>query len=128
MTNDKYVGMEAHSATITAEVLNANGKVVSKSIMKTDPEQVRDYFRGMSGIVHVTFEEGAQAAWLYEIIKPLVAEVVVCNPRDNKLVQAGNKSDKIDAHKLASLLRMGELKAVYQGDARTRGLKEAVRS
>ena len=128
MTNDKYVGMDTHPASITAEVLNANGRVVSRSIMETHPEQIRDYFRGMSGTVRVAFEEGAQAAWLYEIIKPLVAEVIVCNPRDSKLSRSGNKSDKIDAHKLASLLRMGELKAVYQGDARTRGLKQVVRS
>ena len=128
MTNDKYVGMDAHPASIMAEVLNANGRVVSRSIMETNPEQIKDYFRGMSGVVHVTFEEGTQAAWLYEMIRPLVAEVIVCNPRDNKLVQSGNKSDKIDAHKLASLLRMGELKPVYQGEARTRELKETVRS
>lgn len=128
MTNDKYVGMDTHSATTVIEVLSANGKVVNKSIMETNREQVTDFFRGISGTVHVTFEEGAQAAWLYEIIRPLVAEVIVCNPRDNKLVQTGNKSDKIDAHKLASLLRMGELKPVYQGDASTQGLKEGVRS
>lgn len=129
MTNDKYVGMDVHPATIIAEVQNANGKVLNTTTMETNAEQVRDFFTGMSGRVHVTFEEGAQAAWLYEIMKPLVAEVVVCNPRDNKLVQSGNKSDKIDAHKLANLLRMGELKAVYHGgDAKTRGLREAVRS
>ncbi|MGI0018727.1 MAG: IS110 family transposase, partial [Nitrosotalea sp.] len=123
-----YVGMDAHSATISVEVLSADGKTVNRSVMETNPEQVMDFFRGMSGIVHVTFEEGAQAAWLYEIIKPLVAEVIVCNPRENKLIQKGNKSDKIDAHKLASLLRMGELKPVYHDTASTRGLKEAVRS
>src|SRR5262252_11157771 len=121
MTNDKYVGMDTHPASITTEVLNVNGRVVSWSRMETDPEQIRDYFRGMSGTVHVTFEEGTKAAWLYEIIKPLVAEVIVCNPRDSKLVQSGNKSDKIDAHKLATLLRMGDLKPVYQGEAKTRG-------
>ena len=62
MTNDKYVGMDAHVATITAEVLNGNGRVVSRSIMEANPEQIKDYFRGMSGVVHVTFEEGTQAA------------------------------------------------------------------
>jgi len=128
MTNDKYVGMDVHSATTTVVVLNASGKSVSESTMETGPEQFRQFFKGMSGAVHVTFEQGIQAAWLYQMIRPLVAEVIVCNPRDNKLVQTGNKSDKIDAHKLATLLRMGELKPVYQGDARTRGLKEAVRS
>jgi len=33
MTNDKYVGMDAHPATIMAEVLNGNGRVLSTSIM-----------------------------------------------------------------------------------------------
>jgi transposase len=128
MTNEKYVAMDTHPATIISEVQNTNGRVVSKSIMETKAEQIRDYFRGMSGTVHVAFEEGAQAAWLYEIIKPLVAEVIVCNPRDSKLSRSGNKSDKIDAHKLATLLRMGELKPVYQGDAKTRELKQVVKS
>ena len=63
----------------------------------------------------MTFEEGTQAAWLYEIVKPVVAEVKVCNPRRNKLLAVGNKADRVDAQKLAELLRCGQLKAVYHG-------------
>jgi transposase len=76
----------------------------------------------------VTFEEGAQAAWLYELIQPLVAEVVVCNPRENKLLKAGNKSDHIDVGKLGRLLRLGELKPVYQGTKSHQGLKHLAHS
>jgi hypothetical protein len=32
---------------------------------------------------------------------------VVCDPRENALLKEGNKSDKIDARKLADLLRGG---------------------
>jgi len=88
---------------------------------ETKAKTVRDFIKGISGRVHVTFEQGTQAAWLYDLIKPLAAEVVVCNPQHNKLVcGAGNKSDRIDANKLAMLLRQGGLKAVYQGEASTR--------
>jgi transposase len=76
----------------------------------------------------VTFEEGTQASWLYELIQPLVAEVVVCNPRENKLLKAGNKSDHIDVGKLAKLLRLGDLKSVYQGPRCSQGLKQLVHS
>src|SRR3989304_6889037 len=94
---------------------------------ETKAKTVRDFIKGISGRVHVTFEQGTQAAWLYDLIKPLAAEVVVCNPQQNKLVWgAGNKSDRIDANKLAMLLRQGGLKAVYQGEASTRSLKEHV--
>jgi transposase len=54
--------------------------------------------------------------------------VVVCDPRHNKLMQSGNKSDRVDAQKLAELLRLGSLKAVYHGDNGVRMLKELVRT
>jgi transposase len=63
---------------------------------------------------------------LYELINPLVAEVIVCNPRENKLMKAGNKSDRIDVAKMAKLLRLGELRPVYQGPAAAQGLKQLV--
>jgi transposase len=58
----------------------------------------------------------------------LVTEVVVCDPRHNKLLQSGNKSDRVDAQKLAELLRNGSLRAVYHGDHGGRTLKELVRT
>jgi len=42
-------------------------------------------------------------------VRPLVSEVVVCDPRHNRLLQSGNKSDRVDAQKLAELLRNGAL-------------------
>ncbi|MBA3355085.1 MAG: transposase [Pyrinomonadaceae bacterium] len=74
------------------------------------------------------FEEGTQANWLHEVVRPLVTEVVVCDPRHNKLLQSGNKNDRVDAQKLAELLRNGSLKAVYHGDHGVRTLKELVRT
>ena len=37
-------------------------------------------------------------------------EVVVCNPRRDALLKEGSKSDKVDARKLAELLRTGMLR------------------
>lgn len=127
MSRHKYVAMDVHSATTVSEVMDGQGKTLAKSIVETKAEEIKDFIRGLTGTIHVTFEEGVHAGWLYEIIKPLVAEVIVCDPRHNKLIQSGNKSDQSDAHKLAELLRLGSLKAVYHGDCGTRGLKEAVR-
>jgi transposase len=52
----------------------------------------------------------------------------VCDPRKNALLQAGNKNDRIDARKLADLLRTGLLCAVYHGENGARPLKELARS
>jgi transposase len=123
-----YVGMDVHRASIVMVVLNGAGKVVMQAVIETGAERVRSFLKQLRGKVCVTFEEGTQANWLHEIVRPLVTEVVVCDPRHNKLLQSGNKSDRVDAEKLAELLRNGSLKAVYHGDNGVRTLKELVRT
>jgi len=78
--------------------------------------------------VHVTFEEGTWAAWLYDLLKPHVTKWVVCDPRRNALLQEGNQNDRVDARKLAELLHNNQLRSVYHGDHGLRTLKELVRS
>jgi len=78
--------------------------------------------------LHVTFEEGTWAAWLYDLLKPHVTKIVVCDPRRNALLKEGNKGDQVDARKLAELLRAGLLRPVYHGENGLRTLKELSRS
>jgi transposase len=65
---------------------------------------------------------------LYDLLKPQVTNLVVCDPRKNALLKEGNKSDKIDARKLADLLRGGFLRPVYHRENGLRTLKELSRS
>jgi transposase len=76
----------------------------------------------------VTFEEGTSAAWLHDLLKPHVDRLVVCDPRKAALLKDGSKSDRIDARKLAELLRTNQLKPVYHGEHGIRTLKELGRS
>ena len=76
----------------------------------------------------MALEETTQAGWLWEVIRPWVREVVVCDPRRNKLLQEGSKGDKPDARKLAELLRVGLLRSVYHGHEATRELKQLVQA
>ena len=91
------------------------------------PSTVVQFVRGLRGDLHVTLEEGTWAAWLYDLLRPHVTEVLVCDPRKNALLKAGNKSDRIDARKLADLLRGGHLSSVYHGEHGVRALKELSR-
>ena len=54
--------------------------------------------------------------------------MLVCDPRRNPLLKEGNKSDKIDAGKLADLLRTGMLRPVDHGEHGLRTLRELARS
>src|SRR5438034_5113474 len=108
--------------------LDPRGKVVMESILETKASTILEFFAGLRGTLSVTFEEGTWAAWLYDLLKPHVAKVVVCNPRKNARLKDGNKSDRIDARKLAELLRLDNLKSVYHGETGVRMLRELARS
>ena len=126
MTSEKYIGLDVHQATISVAVLDSSGKLVMESILETSAATILQLFAGLRGRLLVTFEEGTWAAWLYDLLKPHVGEVLVCNPR--KLQNQGNKSDRIDARKLAEWLRGGQLKPVYHGENGVRMLRELARS
>jgi len=65
---------------------------------------------------------------LHDLLKPHVSRLVVCDPRKNALLKDGNKNDRVDARKLAELLRTNQVKPVFHGEHGTRALKELGRS
>jgi transposase len=128
MDSVKYIGMDVHKEAISIAVLNSSGKLVMESTIETKANTIIDFLKGLRGSLRVTFEEGTWAAWLYDLLKPHVTELVVCNPRRNALLKEGSKSDRIDARKLAELLRSNMVRSVYHGEHGVRALKELTRS
>ena len=127
-SNVKYIGLDVHKDAITVAVRNGAGKLVMESIVETKARTLLDFLDGLRGELHVTLEEGTWAAWLYDVLKPHVREVVVCNPRRNALLKEGSKNDRVDARKLSELLRAGLLRAVYHGENGLPTLRELARS
>lgn len=128
MDQTKYIGMDVHKETISIAVLSSSGKRVMESVIETKASTVVQFVQGLRGDLHVTLEEGTWAAWLYDLLRPHVSEVLVCDPRKNALLNVGNKNDRVDAHKLAELLRSNLLRPVYHGEHGVRTLKELSRS
>jgi hypothetical protein len=77
MNVKKYVGMDVHKETISVAVMNGEGKLVMESIVETKASTILQFVQGPHGDLHVTFEEGTWAAWLYDLLKPHVTELVV---------------------------------------------------
>jgi len=128
MNDVKYIGLDVHQATISAAVLDSTGRVLMESIIETKAATILQFVDGLRGSVHVTLEEGTCASWLHDLLKPHVTKVVVCDPRKNALLKSGNKNDRIDARKLADLLRTESLSPVYHGENGVRTLRELSRS
>src|SRR2546426_8844459 len=122
----KYVALDVHQATTVASVREEGGRVIARSVLPTDGGALTEFVRGMHGARHVTFEEGTQAQWLYDLLAPLVDRVVVCDRRGAP--HQGNKGDQVDADQLSELLRRGARRAVYPGRADHGTLKELTRA
>src|SRR5205823_11557743 len=101
MNESKFIGLDVHKTSVSAAVIDADGKLVMQSIFATGAVAILGFVHGLRGTLRVTFEEGTHSAWLFDLLRPHVSEVVVCNPRKNALLKSGNKSDQIDARKLA---------------------------
>src|SRR5712672_2322434 len=128
MNDTKYIGMDVHRESISIAALNSAGKIVLECVVETKASIILQFIDGLRGELHITFQEGTSAAWLYDLLKPHVTRIVVCDPRKNASMKEGNKSDKIDARRLAELLRLNHLNPVYHGEHGLRSLKELVRS
>ena len=128
MSSTKYIGLDVHKESISIAVMNFVGKVVMECVIETKASTILQFIDGLRGDVRVTLEEGTWTSWLYDLLKPRVTEIVVCNPRKAALLKDGSKGDRIDAHKLAELLYMNKIKSVYHGEHGLRTMKELARS
>src|SRR5450631_3798436 len=128
MDSKKYIGMDVHKESISIAVMNGAGKIGMECVIETKASTILQFIDGLRGDVQVTFEEGTSAAWLYDLLKPHVTKLVVCDPRKNAAMREGHQSDKIDALRLAELLRLHHLNPVYHGEHGLGSLKELVRS
>jgi transposase len=122
----KFVGLDVHQAMTVAAVREESGRVIARSVLPTEVAALVEFFRGMRGSIHVTFEEGTQAQWMHDLLVPLVDRVVVCDRRGES--KRGNKGDQVDADRLSELLRRGGLRAVYHGGPHRSSLKELART
>jgi hypothetical protein len=89
MNDAKYIGMDVHTATISAAVRDSSGNLVMEATLETKAETILEFVHGLRGSLRVSFEEGTCASWLHDLLKPHVTEVLVCDSRKNALLKVG---------------------------------------
>jgi hypothetical protein len=75
----KYIGMDVHRKRLLIAVLSGSGKLVMETVVETKASSLLQILHGLRGELHVTWEEGTWAAWLYDLLQPQVQQVLVCN-------------------------------------------------
>lgn len=121
MTESIFVGLDLGSSRCFQSAINQDGSLRFSRSIPTSEQHLRSAFARLTGDVRVHLEASELSAWAHSIIKPLVAQVVVSHPRTLAwIAKDSNKTDAIDARKLAELLRMNLVHPVYseQNDER----------
>jgi transposase len=111
-----YIGADVHSNS-TELAIEKRGKIVARYSVPTSIQAITNVLDSIQGKKYLAVEEGPMSGWLYRNLNKKLDGFISSDPRRNKLIASdGDKDDKIDAAKLASLLRGGFLRAVYQSD------------
>src|ERR1700681_1791535 len=123
-----YVGLDLGSSTFQQAALNQEGAKIMNRSFPTSEANLRTAFAGLRGEIHVHLEAGELAPWAAAIIAPLVKRVVCSHPKENAwIAKDGDKCDRVDAYKLAELLRINRFKQVhYPPDQPRRNFKQLV--
>lgn len=114
MQQSIYVGLDLGSSFCYQTVINADGVLERSRSIPTSEQHLRNAFADLHGDVRVHLEAGELSNWVHSMIAPLVSIVVVSHPRSLAWIgKDAVKDDRIDARKLAELLRLNQVHAVY---------------
>jgi hypothetical protein len=78
MTQEKYIGMDVHQATISAAVMDVHGKLLMECVLETKVTTIVEFIEGLQGPLSLTFEEGTSADWQPR----LCVTHKICEPED----------------------------------------------
>lgn len=113
-----YIAMDLHVSHTTLEAQTSRGHVVAREDLPTESRRLIDAVKGIRGPRGVVIEECSMADWAYRTLRPYATEVIVCDPRRNRLIAEGDKDDSVDPGNLCELYRLGALRAVHHPQGR----------
>lgn len=123
-----YVGMDVHKKTVSVCVKRPDGTVVNEAKLKaTRPDLLawaRSLKRPWVGAMEATLFTG----WIYDTLAPLALDLKVGHPAMMRAIGASKKkNDRLDAAKVADLVRCDLLPECYMAPRETRDLRRALR-
>jgi len=112
-----YVGLDMGSSCFHQVAMDKEKVVVQDRKFDSSEANLIRAFEDIKGEVHVHLEAAELAAWVRRVLKGRVARIVVGHPKSSAWIAKDPlKRDRLDAYKLADLLRMDQVHEVYYAD------------
>ena len=125
-----FVGMDVHKNYLQVAVLDEKGKILNNSRVDNNMMKVNEFFDSLhpSNNTKVVMESSGMWYNIYECLSKRHLDVRLSNPvKTRAIASAKIKTDKLDAVKLADLLRGGYIAECYIPTKETMELRELVR-
>jgi transposase len=118
MKSARWIGLDVHCSFCELAVVDSQGRVLEHGRCATNIPAIVAALTPVAQPRRIVFEEGPLADWLLRNLREHADEVLVCEPRRNRLIaQDGDKDDPLDAERLARLGQGGYLKAVHHPES-----------
>jgi transposase len=125
-----FIGIDYHKRYSVYCAVNDRGEILARGrIEHVRPQDFVELVKRWPGC-RVVFEASMNWHWLYEVLEGLVGEgdIVLANPYKTRIIaEAQVKTDKVDAHILAQLLRADLVSGSHIASKPTRERKDVLR-
>lgn len=122
-----YVGIDLHKRTSQIAVLHETGEVTQHRL-PNDPQVIQDFFAHVPTPAHIAIEATGTWWWLVDLLEALGHTVSLSHPKQTRAIAAARlKNDRVDAERLALLLRGGLLPTVWIPPQSVREARELLR-
>jgi transposase len=125
-----FVGMDVHKNYLQVAVLDDKGKVLDNSRVDNNLTKVNEFFDSLhpGSDTKVVMESSGMWYNIYECLNKRHLDVRLSNPTKTRAIASAKiKTDKLDAVKLADLLRGGYIAECYVPNKRIMELRDIVR-
>jgi transposase len=128
MNVNHYIGFDVHKKSISHCVKAADGRVIEEGKLRATHEALRQWAEKRPEPWRGAMEATLFSGWIYDALKPFSAELQMGHPAMMKAIGASKKkNDKLDARKIADLVRCNLLPACYVAPPEIRELRRLLR-
>lgn len=125
-----YIGIDYHKKYSHVTAIDEEGRVIRSKRLDNRPESFQEFFGRLQGPCETVLEASRTWGMMYDLLEETegIESVQLAHPQKVRAIaEAKIKTDKIDSHILAQLLRADLIPAAYIPDKQTRSYKEMVR-
>ncbi|MHA2033169.1 MAG: IS110 family transposase [Candidatus Kariarchaeaceae archaeon] len=124
-----YSGIDLHKDMSFITTINDTGMIVKQSKVSNNDFAILNYFNSIGSDHQTVVESTSNWYWLSDLLKDHQIRFTLAHAKYLKAISyAKVKTDKVDSHTLAQLLRMNLIPVAHQISQENRGLQDMMRA